>query len=76
MPTIHTSFRIPASEGSSPHHPSFTSAAGTEAAHEIALLIGKSLAFVGYDVLADDDFHAAVKAEWSEKIAASTDPSS
>ena len=62
-------FIIPASEGSSPHHPSFAEAAGTEQANKIALMIGKTLALVGLDILTDDAFFEAVRKEWLKKTA-------
>jgi hypothetical protein len=65
-------FVIPAPKGSSPHHPSFTSAAGTKEAHEIAVTIGKTLALVGWDLLTDSELFASVKAEWSEQMALTT----
>lgn len=61
-------FTIPAPEGSSPHHPSFAEAAGTEEANEIALTTGKTLALVGWDVLTDDCFFNSVTREWSTKM--------
>ena len=62
-------FVIPAREGASPHHPSFTEAAGMEEANEIALTIGKTLALVGWDVISDDAFYEAVKRDWQKKTA-------
>ncbi|KAI1620705.1 amidohydrolase [Exophiala viscosa] len=70
MPGLHPIFTIPASEGSSPHHASFTSAAGTREAHDIAVTVGKALALVGWDVLTDDEVFEASKSEWFGKMAA------
>lgn len=71
MPAMHPVFTIPAPEGSSPHHASFTNAAGTKEAHDIAVVVGKSLALVGWDVLTDSELFEASRSEWSDKIAAS-----
>lgn len=64
VPTLHSMFAIAAPNGTSPHHHSFTEAAGTEGAHERALETGKLLALVGWDVLTDDNFYEAVRADW------------
>ncbi|KAJ4515248.1 hypothetical protein HRR86_009061 [Exophiala dermatitidis] len=71
MPAMHAIFTIPAPEGASPHHPTFTSAAGTKEAHEITVVVGKALALVGWDVLTDNELLAASRSEWCEKMAAS-----
>ncbi|EXJ90892.1 hypothetical protein A1O1_03998 [Capronia coronata CBS 617.96] len=68
MPTLHANFNIPAPEGISPHHASFASAAGTDEAHDIAVMIGKSLALVGLDVLTDETLYKAITAEWQDKV--------
>jgi hypothetical protein len=61
-------FAIAAHKGASPHHKSFTEAAGTEGAHERALETGKLLSMVGWDVLTDDSFYQAVKADWEKQM--------
>ncbi|KAE8147179.1 hypothetical protein BDV25DRAFT_169271 [Aspergillus avenaceus] len=54
VPTLHTMFGIPAPDGSFPHHPSFAAAARTDEAHTEAVIVGKSLAMVGLDMLTED----------------------
>ncbi len=72
MPAFHPIFVIPADKGSSTHHASFTSATGTKEAHDIAVMVGKTLALLGSDLLQDGEFLKAVKADWADKVAASS----
>ena len=69
VPTLHTMFSIPGPEGSFPHHPSFASAASTDEAHEEAVIVGKSLALVGWDMLADESLFATAKRQWEDDVA-------
>ncbi|GES62071.1 amidohydrolase [Aspergillus terreus] len=68
LPTLHTMFGIPADDGSFPHHPSFASAAGTDDAHEEAVIVGKSLALIGWEMITDDQLFEQAKKQWQEAI--------
>jgi hypothetical protein len=61
-------FGIPADDGSFPHHPSFASAAGTDDAHEEAVIVGKSLALIGWEMITDDQLFEQAKKQWQEAI--------
>ncbi|KAK7545136.1 amidohydrolase amhX [Phyllosticta citribraziliensis] len=67
-PGIQPMFKIDAAN--LPHTTEFQQAAGTQYAHDKALQAGKANALVGLDVLLDDAFYAAVKAEWEETMKA------
>ncbi|KAJ5917279.1 hypothetical protein N7466_010833 [Penicillium verhagenii] len=66
--TLHSMFSIRAPEGCFPHHPSFTACAGTDEAHEEALLTGKGLALTGWDMLTDDKLFESAKSQWEGQI--------
>ena len=68
VPTLHTMFAIPAPDGSFPHHPSFAAAAGEDGAHGEAVVVGKSLALIGWEMLTDENMFAAAKKNWEESI--------
>ncbi|EXJ79544.1 hypothetical protein A1O3_07823 [Capronia epimyces CBS 606.96] len=72
VPTLHSMFSIPCPAGSYPHHPSFTSAAGTPEAHQSALTTGKVLALLGWDAATDDEFYNQVKSNWDKSVAEAT----
>lgn len=61
-------FAIPAPEGASPHHPSFTSAAGTDVAHEEAVVVGKSLALIGWEMLTEKTLLERAHKQWQESV--------
>lgn len=63
-------FAIPTPEGSFPHHPSFAASAGTDEAHEQAILTGKGLALTGWDMLCDDTLFESAKAQWEGQLPA------
>ncbi|KAJ5690882.1 hypothetical protein N7462_005274 [Penicillium macrosclerotiorum] len=67
-PTLHTMFGIPTSEKSFPHHPTFTAAAGTDEAHEEAVVVGKSLALIGWEMITDDALYETAFKQWKEEI--------
>lgn len=69
VPTLHTMFALNAPDGSFPHHPSFTAAAGTDSAHDEAIIVGKSLALVGWDMLSNDELLATAEKQWEEGVA-------
>ncbi|EAW06835.1 M20 family metallopeptidase [Aspergillus clavatus NRRL 1] len=64
IPTLHTTFAITDQEGSFPHHPSFAAAAGTDTAHDESVIVGKSLAMIGWEMLADDSLFELAKKQW------------
>lgn len=68
VPTLHTMFGIPAEPGSFPHHPTFASAAGTDEAHKEAVIVGKSLAMIGWDIIHDDHLFEKAKSQWENII--------
>lgn len=68
VPTLHSAFTIRASEGVSPHHPSFAAAAGTDAAHEEALIVGKGLALTGWEMVADAGLLKQAREQWKLAI--------
>ncbi|PLB46436.1 hypothetical protein P170DRAFT_448327 [Aspergillus steynii IBT 23096] len=68
LPTLHTMFGIPAADGSFPHHPTFASAAGTDDAHEEAVVVGKSLALIGWEMLTDNKLYEKTKTQWEISI--------
>ncbi|KAL4783346.1 hypothetical protein BJX76DRAFT_348658 [Aspergillus varians] len=68
VPTLHTMFGIPAADGSYPHHPSFAAAAGTDGAHGEAVVVGKSLALIGWEMLSDEVVFAQARKSWLEAI--------
>lgn len=68
VPTIHPMFGIAAPRGSYPHHPTFTGAAGTDEAHQDAVVVGKSLALIGWDMIKDDEMYETAKRQWQEAI--------
>ncbi|KAL6230293.1 hypothetical protein BDW75DRAFT_248781 [Aspergillus navahoensis] len=68
MPTLHAMFAIPATDGSFPHHPSFACAAGTDEAHEEALVVGKTLALIGWEILTNDVLFEQARSQWQERV--------
>jgi hypothetical protein len=62
-------FGIPTPENTFPHHPSFAAAAGTDEAHEEAVLVGKSLALIGWDMITDEALFQTAQQQWREEIA-------
>lgn len=66
-------FVIPAPEDASPHHPSYTAAAGTDEAHAEALVVGKSLALIGWDMLTEKALLDTAQRQWRENIGTNVD---
>ncbi|KAJ5102425.1 hypothetical protein NUU61_004647 [Penicillium alfredii] len=62
-------FGIPAPENSFPHHPTFAAAAGTDEAHTEALIVGKSLALIGWDMVTNEEMLKTAQRQWKEEIA-------
>ncbi len=71
IPALHAVFAIPTEPDVKPHDAAFAAAAGTDIAHEKALVVGKALALVGFDILTQDKMYAAVKADWEREKATS-----
>ncbi|PWY95427.1 amidohydrolase [Aspergillus sclerotioniger CBS 115572] len=69
VPTLHTMFGITSEEGSFPHHPTFAAAAGTDYAHEEAVIVGKSLALIGWEMVTSDELFGVAQKQWRECIA-------
>ena len=61
-------FAIPAPTTSFPHHPTFTAAAGTDEAHAEALIVGKSLALIGWDMIVENDMYDLARRQWKDEI--------
>lgn len=61
-------FGIGAPDGSYPHHPSFASAAGTDGAHTEAMIVGKTLAMIGWDMINNDGMFEVARKQWQEAI--------
>jgi hypothetical protein len=68
VPTLHSIFTIRAPDESYPHHPSFAAAAGTEKAHEEALIVGKALALTGLDMVTSQKFLHQAREQWKQEI--------
>ncbi|KAF7717785.1 Peptidase M20 domain-containing protein 2 [Penicillium ucsense] len=68
-PTLHTMFGIPTPDKVFPHHPDFAASAGTDEAHTEALVVGKSLALIGWDMLTDDTLFETAHRQWKDEIA-------
>ncbi|KAL1882466.1 hypothetical protein Plec18167_002882 [Paecilomyces lecythidis] len=68
VPTLHTMFGIPAPKGTFHHHPSFAAAAGTDDAHREAIVVGKALAMVGWDMLTNDGLYEKARSQWEHQL--------
>jgi metal-dependent amidase/aminoacylase/carboxypeptidase family protein len=66
MPALHAMFGIPTEDNVGPHNAGFAKAAGTDVAHDKAIVVGKTMALVGLDILTKDE---AVKADWKKVMA-------
>lgn len=66
-PGFHGGFAIPSEPGAFNHTPSFTNAAGTNKAHELAIITAKGMAIAGWTVLSDDDVAERVKKDFEDK---------
>ncbi|KAJ5832868.1 amidohydrolase [Penicillium riverlandense] len=65
-PGFHGGFAIPADPGAFNHTPSFTGAAATSKAHELAIITAKGMAIAGWNVLSDDDVAGRIRKEFEE----------
>jgi amidohydrolase len=65
VPSVHVLVQISEGEALSPHTTEFQIAAAAPFADAAIIRSGKALALTGYDVLADDFFLSAVKAEFA-----------
>ncbi|KAJ5097680.1 amidohydrolase [Penicillium angulare] len=70
VPTLHSFFSIGAPDGSCPHQPSYTEAAGTDHAHDQAIVVGKVLALIGFDLVTGPEILERVQQQWKEAIEA------
>lgn len=61
-------FAIPAAEGAYLHHQSFAAAAGTDGAHEEAIVVGKSLALTGWEMVTDREMLDRAQKQWREIV--------
>ena len=65
-PGFHGGFAIPADPGAFNHTPSFTSAAGTSTAHELAIITAKGMAIPGSNILSNDNVAVSVRKDFEE----------
>ncbi|KAE8141245.1 hypothetical protein BDV38DRAFT_268523 [Aspergillus pseudotamarii] len=65
-PGFHGGFAVPADPGAFNHTPSFTKAAGTSKAYELAIRTAKGMALVGWDVLYDDSVADRIRNDFEE----------
>lgn len=72
VPGLHQFFGIPCPPEVSGHHPSFTSASGTQEAHESAVRSGKGLALTGWSCITDDLVMEAVSEDFEADKASRT----
>jgi len=63
VPTFHGGFAIPCPPGAYNHTAGFTACAGTDEAHDLAVVTSKGMAITGWKVLSDD---AVVKKIWED----------
>ncbi|KAK4196018.1 hypothetical protein QBC40DRAFT_310184 [Triangularia verruculosa] len=74
LPSVNVSFAIPAGpEKGGPHSADFEKAAGTKGAFDRAMRVGKGMAAVAVDVLAEEGFLETVKEEWRKRFGAGED---
>jgi len=67
IPSLHSGFSIPGTTiPTGPHTPGFAAAAGTPAAFEAALKVGRALALVGWEVLTNDEAYSRVAADFQK----------
>lgn len=62
-------FGIPGPDDAFPHNPPFAAAAATDEAHDEAVIVGKSLALIGWEMLTDETLFASAKRQWQDSIA-------
>ncbi|KAB8263142.1 hypothetical protein BDV32DRAFT_146930 [Aspergillus pseudonomiae] len=65
-PGFHGGFAVPAEPGAFNHTPSFTKAAGTNQAYELAINTAKGMAVVGWNVLSDDSLADSIRNDFKE----------
>lgn len=61
-------FGIPTPENTFPHHANFAASAGTDEAHGEAIVVGKSLALIGYEMITNDGMYETTRRQWQEEI--------
>jgi hypothetical protein len=70
-PSFHGIFGIPVTEGACNHTPGFTDAAGTDRAHDLAIVTAKGMAVAAWKILTDDQVAAAVRQDFEDDKMAS-----
>lgn len=68
VPALHAMIGIPVTDGAHNHTRQFTSAAGTDEAHERTITAGKGMAMTGWKLLVDDDFFGKVRLSFDEMV--------
>lgn len=71
-PGFHGYCGIPAAPGANNHTPSFTAAASTQKAHELAMATSKGIAIVGWKVLTEDRLAAEMRRDFEEDMASAS----
>ncbi|KAH6988459.1 hypothetical protein EDB80DRAFT_755899 [Ilyonectria destructans] len=67
VPAFHGSFGIPAPKDAMPHQRGFATAAGTDAAHDVAISCAKGMALLGWRVLTDDEVAEGAMRDFNDK---------
>lgn len=66
MPSFHGGFAIPCSPGAYNHTAGFTACAGTDEAHDLAVVTSKGMAIAGWKVLSEDAVAEKIWADFEE----------
>lgn len=61
-------FGIPTQNNASPHNPAFTACAGTDEAHTEAIVVGKSLALIGWEMITNDEMYYTARQQWQVEV--------
>lgn len=67
LPAFHGTFGIPAPKDAMPHQRGFATAAGTDAAHDVAISCAKGMALLGWRVLTDDGVAEGAMRDFNDK---------
>ena len=74
LPTIHPMFGIPSDPLNANHTAPFTEAAATAEAHERTIRVAKAMARAAYDLIAEPELLARVKADFAAQVPSPGDP--
>jgi metal-dependent amidase/aminoacylase/carboxypeptidase family protein len=74
VPTIHPMFSIPSDPMNGNHTAPFTEAAAGEEAHARTIRVAKAMARAAYDLAADPELLASVRADFARKVTHPGDP--